>query len=76
MRSNNLLVSYTFIIIAILFFSCKKELAPCECGQNLSQPFDKIDQELEVKCEEYVLKLSHKERKIWNKKVLDCTSDK
>lgn len=76
MWSNNWLKCYTFIFISIFLFSCKKELTPCECGRNLSQPFDKIDQDLEVKCEEYLLKLSYNERRIWNKKVLDSTSDK
>lgn len=76
MRSSKSIISYSFIFLSILLFSCGKKLTPCECGQNLSQPFDKIDQDLEVKCEEYVLKLSHNERRIWNKKVLDCTSYK
>ena len=76
MDSNKWIILFSFSLLSILLFSCKKELTPCECGRNLSQPFHKIDQVLEVKCEEYVLKLRHNERRIWNKKVLDCTSDK
>ena len=71
-RINTLLVTF----LTFLLFACGNELTPCECGRNLSKPFNKIDQELEVKCEDYVLKLSKEQRKIWNKDVLDCTSDK
>ena len=73
---NIRLLSYTFILLSFFLFACKRKLTPCECGRNLSQPFDKIDQVLDVKCDEYVLELSKEQRKIWNKKVLDCTSDK
>ena len=76
MWSIKRIISFSFIFLSILIFSCEQELTPCECGRNLSKPFNKIDQELEVKCEDYVLKLSKEQRKIWNKDVLDCTSDK
>ena len=68
----------TFLValLILLFFSCGKDLTPCECGRNLSKSFDEIDQDLEVKCEDYVLKLSNDQRKIWNKEVLDCTLEK
>jgi hypothetical protein len=71
-RINTLLLAF----LTLLFFSCKNELTPCECGRNISNSYDDIDQELELKCENYILNLSVEKRKIWNKQVLDCTSDK
>jgi hypothetical protein len=71
-RINIFLVAF----LTWLLFSCKQDLTPCECGRNLSKSFDEIDQDLEVKCEDYVLKLSNDQRKIWNKEVLDCTLEK
>jgi len=76
MRSSKSIISYSFIFLSILLFSCGKKLTPCECGRNLSKSFDNIDQDLEVKCEEHVLELTKEKRKIWNKDVLDCTSNK
>jgi len=76
MSSSKSIISYSFIFLSILFFSCGKKLTPCECGRNLSKSFDNIDQDLEVKCEEHVLELTKEKRKIWNKDVLDCTSNK
>jgi hypothetical protein len=76
MRLNNRIILHWFLFSSILFVSCERESTPCECGQNLSKPFGEIDQDLEAKCEEYVLKLSKDQRKIWNKQVLDCTSEK
>ena len=76
MWSIKRIISFSFIFLSILLFSCEQELTPCECGRNLSKSFDEIDQDLEVKCEDYVLKLSNDQRKIWNKEVLDCTLEK
>jgi hypothetical protein len=73
---KNRIISNSFILLSILFFSCEKELTPCECGRNLSKNFNEIDQGLEVKCEDYILKLSETQRKSWNKAVLNCTSEK
>jgi hypothetical protein len=71
-RINTLLLAF----LTLLLFACKNELTPCECGRNISNSYDDIDQELELKCENYILNLSVEKRKIWNKQVLDCTSDK
>ena len=76
MHLNNRIILYWFLLSSILFVSCERQLNPCECGLNLSKPFDEIDLDLEVKCEEYVMKLSKDQRNIWNKDVLDCTSNK
>jgi hypothetical protein len=71
-RTNTFLVA----LLILLFFSCGKDLTPCECGRNLSKSFDEIDQDLEVKCEDYLLDLSKEQRNNWNKEVLNCTSEK
>ena len=71
-RINIFLVAF----LIWLLFSCKQDLTPCECGRNLSKNFNEIDQGLEVKCEDYILKLSETQRKYWNKAVLNCTSEK
>jgi hypothetical protein len=76
MRLNNRIILHWFLFSSILFVSCEGQLTPCECGLNLSKPFDEIDQELELKCENHVLNMSVEKRKIWSKQVLDCTSDK
>jgi len=71
-RINVCLVNYLFFFL----FSCKSEINPCECGENLMKSNNEIDEKLESKCEEYSMKLSSSKRKIWNKKMLDCTSIK
>lgn len=76
MQSKNRIISNSFIVLSTLLFSCENELTPCECGRNLSKPLNDIDQDLELKCEDYVLKLGETQRKFWNKEVLDCTSVK
>lgn len=71
-RINTLLVTF----LTFLLFACGNELTPCECGRNISHSYEDIDQELEKKCENFVLHLNVEKRKTWNKKVLDCTSEK
>jgi hypothetical protein len=72
---NKSVIRVLFIFgLMVIFTACESKITPCECGKNLMKSNDEIDEELETKCNDYVLSLSHKEQKSWNKKVLDCTS--
>lgn len=76
MQWNSRISIFLAVFLTLLLFACENKLTPCECGRNLSKSYEEINQDLEVKCEEYVLNLSNSKRKIWNKQVLDCTAVK
>lgn len=74
MRNISVIRVLIFFGLMVVFTACESKLTPCECGKNLMKSNDEIDEELETECNDFVYTLSQKEQKLWNKKVLDCTS--
>jgi len=76
MRKLTLINSFLALYLFYVLSACNSEITPCDCGKNMIQSLNEIDEVLEEKCKTHQLSLSGSKLKAWNKKVLDCSVKK
>jgi hypothetical protein len=67
------------VCFLFLFFvacvSCKPEISPCNCANNLLTEENNYDEELDEACDAYLEKLNEKELKRWTDSMMNCVSE-
>lgn len=65
-----------FIVVLFCFslFSCKNEVSPCDCAENLRKINNGFDLELDEACDSQLDKLNATEAKKWMDEMMNCKS--
>lgn len=62
-----------FLIGALV--SCKEDVNPCNCAENLKKEQNAFNHKLDADCDAYLEKLSKKEAEEWTDAMMNCISE-
>ena len=65
-----------FLVLFGTLISCKPEVNPCNCAQNLLKEEKSFNKELDEACDVHLEKLNEKEARKWTDSMMNCLSDK